>query len=48
MYIDNIFCEIMQYKDEERIYFELISTNTSRDVLGKLSCQTGQGCVKST
>ena len=38
----------MQYKVEERIHFELIPTNTSRDALGKLSCQPGEGRVKST
>ena len=29
--------EIMQYKVEKWIYFELIPTSTSRDELGKLS-----------
>ena len=38
----------MQYKVEERIQFELIPTNKNRDALGKLSCQPGQGRVKST
>ena len=42
------FTEILQYKVEKRIHFELIATSTSRDELGKLSGQRGQGCVKST
>ena len=43
-----VFSEIMQYKVEKRIHFELIPTSTSRDELGKLSGQSGQGRVKST
>ena len=42
------FTEILQYKVEKRIHFELIATSTSRDELGKLSGQRGQGRVKST
>ena len=38
----------MPYIVEERIHFELIPTNTSRDALGKLICQPGQGRVEST
>ena len=38
------FSEIMQYKVEKRIHFELIPTSTSRDELG----QRGQERVKST
>ena len=42
------FREIMEYKVEKRIHFELIPTSTSRDELGKPSGQRGQGHVKST
>ena len=38
----------MQHNVEKRIHFELIATRTSRDQLGKLSGQCGQGHVKST
>ena len=38
----------MQYKVEEQIHFELIPANTIRDAFNKLSCQQGQGRVKST
>ena len=38
----------MQYKVEKRIHFEWIPTSTSRDEIGKLSGQRGQGRVKST
>ena len=41
------FSEIMQYKVEKRIHFELIPTSTSRDEIGKLSGQRSQGRVKS-
>ena len=47
-YLELHFSEIMQYKVEKRIYFELIATSTRRDELGKLSGQCGQGRVKST
>ena len=47
-YLELLFSEIMQYKVEKRIDFELIATSTSRDELGKLSGQRGQGHVKST
>ena len=47
-YLELRFSEIMQYKVEKRIYFDLIPTSTSRDELGKLSDQRGQGRVKST
>ena len=49
--MDNLelrFNEIMQFKVEKRIHFELIPTSTSRHELGKLSGQRGQGRVKST
>ena len=49
--MDNLelcFAEILQYKVEKQIYFELIATSTSRDELGRLSGQRGQGYVKST
>ena len=42
------FSEIMQYKVEKGIHFELIPISTSRDELGKLSGQRGQGHIKST
>ena len=35
-------------KVEKRIHFELFPTSMSRDELGKLSGQRGQGRVKST
>ena len=38
-YLELRFTEIMQYKVEKRIHFELIATSTSRDELGKLSGQ---------
>ena len=38
----------MQYKAKNRIHLELFPTITSRDELGKLSGQRGQGRVKST
>ena len=47
-YLEFRFTEIMQYKVEKRIHFELIATSTSRDELGKLSGQRSQGHVKST
>ena len=47
-YLELCFSEIMQYKVEKRIHFELIPTNTSRDEFGKLSGQHGQGRFKST
>ena len=47
-YLELRFSEIMQYSGEKRIYIELIPTCTSRDELGKLSGQRGQGRVKST
>ena len=47
-YLELRFSQIMQYKGEKRIYFELIPTSTCRDELGKLSDQRGQGRVKST
>ena len=46
-YLELRFSEIMQYKVEKRIHFELIPMSTSRDEFGKLSGQRGQGCVKS-
>ena len=49
--MDNLelrFSEIMKYKVEKRIHFELIPTSTSKDEIGKLSGQRGQGRVKST
>ena len=46
-YLELRFSEIMQYKVEKRIHFELIPTSTSRDEIGKLSSQRGQGRVKS-
>ena len=46
-YLELRFSEIMQYKVEKRIHFELTPTSTSRDELGKLSGQRGQGRVKS-
>ena len=42
------FSEIMQYKVDKRIHFELIPSSTSRDKLGKPSGRRGQGRVKST
>ena len=47
-YLELRFTEILQYKVEKRIHFELIATSTSRDEPGKLSGQRGQGHVKST
>ena len=47
-YLELRFTEIMQYKVEKRIHFELIATSMSRDELGKLSGQRIQGRVKST
>ena len=47
-YLELRLSEIMQFKLEERIHFELIPTSGSRDELGKLSGQRGQGRVKST
>ena len=47
-YLELRFSEIMQYKVKKRIHLELIATSTSRDELGKLSGQRGQGRVKST
>ena len=47
-YFELRFSEIMKYKVEKRIHFELIPTSTSRDELGKLSGQRGQWPVKST
>ena len=47
-YLEVRFSEIMKYKVEKRIHFQLIPTSTSRDELGKLSGQRGQGRVKST
>ena len=35
--MEHSFSEIMQYKVEKRIHFELIPTSTSRDEIGKLS-----------
>ena len=46
-YLELCFSEIMQYKVEKRIHLELIPTSTSRDEIGKLSSQRGQGRVKS-
>ena len=46
-YLELRFSEIMQYKLEKRIHFELIPTSTSIDELDKLSGQRGQGRVKS-
>ena len=36
-YLELRFTEILQYKVEKPIHFELIATSTSRDELGKLS-----------
>ena len=47
-YLELRFSEIMQYKVEKRIHFELILMRTSRDELGKLSGHRGHGRVKST
>ena len=47
-YLELCFAEILQYKVEKRIHFELIAASTSRDELGKLSGQRGQERVKST
>ena len=47
-YLELRFSEIMQYKVEKQIHFELIPMSTSRDEFGKLSGQRGQGRVKST
>ena len=47
-YLELRFSEIIQFKVEKRIHFELIPTSTSRDELGKLSGQRRQGRVKST
>ena len=47
-YLELRFSSVMQYKVEKRIHFELIPTSMSRDNLGKLSGQLGQGRVKST
>ena len=47
-YMELRFSEIMQYKVEKRIHFELIPTSTSRDQYGKPSGQHDQGRVKST
>ena len=47
-YLELRFAEILRYKVEKRIHFELIATSMSRDELGKLSGQRGQGRVKST
>ena len=47
-YLKLHFSEIMQYKVEKRIHFELIPTSPSKDEIGKLSGQRGQGRVKST
>ena len=49
--MDNLelhFAEILQYKVEKRIHFELIAMSTSRDELSKLSGHRGQGrvCLK--
>ena len=44
VYMDNLelrFSEIMQFKVEKLIHFELIPTSTSRHELGKLSGQRG-------
>ena len=38
----------MKHKVEKRIHFELNPTSPSRDEIGKLSGQRGQGHVKST
>ena len=46
-YLELRFAEILQYKVEKRIHFELIATSTSRDELGKLSGQRGQGRVSN-
>ena len=43
-YLELRFAEILQYKVEKRIHFELIAASMSRDELGKLSGQR----VKST
>ena len=47
-YLELCFSGIMQYKVAKQINFELIPASTSRDELGKLSGQRGQGRVKST
>ena len=47
-YLELCFSEIMQYKVEKQIHFELFPTSTSRDEIGKLSGQHGQGPVKLT
>ena len=47
-YFELYFSEIIQFKVEKRIYFELIPTSMSRDEIGKLSGQCGQGRAKST
>ena len=47
-YLELRFSEIMQYKVETRIHFELIPTSKSGDKLVKLSGQRGLGRVKST
>ena len=47
-YLELRFCELMQYEVEKRIHVELIPTSTSRDEIGKLSGQRGQGHVKTT
>ena len=47
-YLELRFSEIMQYKVETRIHFELIPTSKSGDKLVKPSGQRGKGCVKST
>ena len=40
-YLELRFTEILQYKVEKRIHFELIAMSRSRDELGKLSGQHG-------
>ena len=47
-YLEVHFSEIIKYKVEKRIHFELIPTSTSRDEIGKMSGQCGQGRVKLT
>ena len=47
-YLELRFSEIMKYKVETRIHFELIPTSKSEDKLVKPSGQRGKGCVKST
>ena len=47
-YLELRFTEILWYKVEKRIHFELIAMSMSRDELGKMSGQRGQGRVKST